>query len=65
VASKKSGHLYYGSATKDAVDQFIKATATAIGKKCLIRVNIKTIAPLNRPPRETVRLLEFLYFDDV
>ncbi|GAA0362473.1 hypothetical protein GCM10009092_28560 [Bowmanella denitrificans] len=60
----KNGQLYYGSATKEAVDQFVKATATVIGKHCLIRVIIKTVAPLNRPPREIIRLLEFLRFGE-
>lgn len=60
----KAGQLYYGSATKEAVDQFVKATDTVIGKHCLIRVTIKTVAPLNRPPREIVRLLEFLRFGE-
>lgn len=58
----KTGQLYYGSATTEAVEQFVKATDTVIGKPCLIRVTIKTLAPLNRPPREVVRLLEFLRF---
>lgn len=60
----KTGQLYYGSATKEAVDQFVKATDTVIGKHCLIRVTIKTVAPLNRPPREIIRLLEFLRFEE-
>ena len=60
----KTGQLYYGSATKEAVDQFVKATDTAIGKHCLIRVTIKTVAPLNRPSREIIRLLEFLRFGE-
>ena len=60
----KTGRLYYGSATKEAVDQFVKATDTVIGKHCLIRVTIKTVAPLNRPSREVNRLLEFLSFGE-
>lgn len=60
----KTGQLYYGSATKEAVDQFVKATDTVIGKHCLIRATIKTVAPLNRPPREIIRLLEFLRFGE-
>tara|TARA_R110000851_G_scaffold333491_1_gene514069 strand:+ start:6266 stop:7201 length:936 start_codon:yes stop_codon:yes gene_type:complete len=60
----KTGQLYYGSATTEAVEQFVKATDTVIGKPCLIRVTIKTLAPLNRPPREVVRLLEFLRFGE-
>jgi hypothetical protein len=59
-----AGRLYYGSATKEAVDQFLKATKTVIGKQCLIRVTIKTVSPLNRPPREVVRLTEFLRFGE-
>lgn len=58
----KSGQLYYGSATKEAVDQFSKATDTALGKHCIIRITIKTVAPLNRPPKVIIRLLEFLQF---
>jgi len=58
----KTGQIYYGAATKEAVDQFVKATDTVIGKHCLIRVTIKTVAPLNRPPREIIRLHEFLRF---
>jgi hypothetical protein len=58
------GRIIYGSATKDAVEQFEKATETAIGKKCLVKVTIKTVAPLNRPAREVVRLMEFLDFGE-
>lgn len=57
-----AGKLFYGSATKEAVEQFTKATDSVIGKKCLIKVTIKTVAPLNRPPRELFRLIEFLRF---
>jgi len=60
----KTGKLFYGSATKEAVDQFAKATETVLGKHCLIKVTIKTVAPLNRPPREVVRLIEFLRFGE-
>ncbi|MCK0104864.1 hypothetical protein [Marinobacter sp. S0848L] len=59
-----AGKLLYGSATKEAVEQFTKATDIVIGNKCLIRASVKTVAPLNRPPREVVRLLEFLRFGD-
>lgn len=55
-----TGKLFYGSATKESVEQFTKAADSAIGKKCLIKVTIKTVIPLNRPPTEVVRLLEFL-----
>ena len=60
----KTGNLYYGSASKEAVEQFTKAADNVIGNKCLIKVSIKTVAPLNRAPREVVRLIEFLRFGD-
>jgi len=60
----KTGQLFYGTATKEAVEQFVKATDTVIGKQCLIRVTIKTVAPLNRPAKDVVRLIEFLRFGD-
>jgi hypothetical protein len=60
----KTGQIFYGSASKEAVEQFVKATDTVIRKQCSIRVTIKTVAPLNRPPREIVRLVEFLSFGE-
>ncbi len=52
--------VIYGSATKEAVEQYKKSTETTIGKKCMIKVTIKTVSPLNRPPKEVIRLIEFL-----
>jgi len=60
----RAGKLFYGSAMKEAVEQFANVPDSAIGNKCLIRVSIKTVAPLNRPPREVIRLLEFLRFGE-
>ena len=60
----KSGKLFYGSATKEAVEQFTKATESVLGKTCQIKVTIKTVSPLNRPSREIVRLIEFLKFGE-
>ena len=57
------GNLIYGSATKEAVDQFEKASESVIGKPCLAKVTIKTVSPLNRPSREVIRLIEFLRFE--
>lgn len=57
------GNLIYGSATKEAVDQFKKASESVIGKPCLAKVTIKTVSPLNRPFREVIRLIEFLRFE--
>jgi len=58
------GKLFYGSATTEAVEQFTHATSNAIGKPCLVKISIKTVAPLNRPPKEMHRLLEFLRFGE-
>lgn len=57
------GRLIYGSATKEAVEQFEKASESVIGKTCLAKVTIKIVSPLNRPSREVVRLVEFLRFE--
>jgi len=59
-----TGKLFYGSATKEAVEQFAKATEIVLGKSCQIKVTIKTVSPLNRPPREVFRLMEFLKFGE-
>lgn len=59
----QSGKIIYGSTTQVAVEQFEKASDTAIGKQCLANVTIKTVSPLNRPAREVVRLIEFLSFE--
>lgn len=55
-----AGKLFYGSATKEAVEQFTAASESVLGKSCQIKAAIKTVSPLNRPPREVVRLIEFL-----
>ncbi|MGB2831501.1 MAG: hypothetical protein WBC07_01010 [Methylotenera sp.] len=60
----KSGTIIYGSATKEAVDQFEKTTETVIGKQCSAKVTVKTVAPLNRPSKDVVRLIEFLRFGE-
>ncbi|QBM16073.1 hypothetical protein MARI_01530 [Marinobacter sp. JH2] len=59
-----TGKLFYGSATKESVEQFTNVPGSPIGNKCQIRVSIKTVAPLNRPPREVIRLIEFLRFGE-
>jgi len=59
----EDGNIIYGSATKEAVDQFEKASETVIGKHCLANITVKTISPLNRPAREAIRLIDFLRFE--
>jgi len=58
----ESGNILYGSATKEAVEQFEREAEAAIGKRCLVKLSVKTVLPLNRPPKEIVRLIEFLRF---
>ena len=60
-----SGNLIYGSTTKEAVEQFEKASKSVIGKHCLASVTVKTVIPLNRPPKEVVCVIEFLNFEQV
>lgn len=59
----ESGNLVYGSVTKEAVEQFEAASKSVIGKRCTASVTFKIIKPLNRPPREVARLIEFLNFE--
>lgn len=58
----KTGKLFYGATTQEAVDQFTQETETAVGRQCLARVIIKTVVPLNRLPKEAFRLVEFIRF---
>lgn len=58
-----SGNLVYGSVSKEAVEQFEAASKSVINFRCTASVIIKTVKPLNRPPREVVRLIEFLGFE--
>jgi hypothetical protein len=58
-----SGNLVYGTVTKEAVEQFEAASKSVIGKRCTASVIVKTVKPLNRPPREVARLIEFLSFE--
>ena len=60
----KYGKIIYGSATKESVDQFVKATETVISRQCSAKVTVKTVTPLNRPPRDVVHLIEFLRFGE-
>jgi hypothetical protein len=53
-------HILYGSVSKEAVEQFKNETSSAIGKQCLVKVTVRTVAHLNRAPKEVTRLVEFL-----
>lgn len=64
LADAITGKIIYGSASKEAVEQYSKIDKSIIGKKCLIKASIKTVAPLNRPPKEIIRLEEFLHIAD-
>jgi hypothetical protein len=55
--------VIYGSVSKEAAEQyaaFISTGNTPIGRRWQIKVRQRIIAPLNRPPREVNRLLEFI-----
>ena len=56
------GETIYGSATKEATEQFnstMQKGKPALGKRCSIIVLQRTVSPRNRPPRLVYRLLEF------
>lgn len=59
----ESGDLVYGSVTKEAIEQFDAASKSVIGQRCSATITVKTVKPLNRPPREVMRLIEFLSFE--
>lgn len=56
----KTGKIIYGSASKEAVEQFNKSEQNPLGRSCLINASVKTVVPLNRSPKDVVRLVEFL-----
>jgi hypothetical protein len=56
-------NIVYGSVTKKAAEQYSDFRAsgeTPIGEKWKVRIRKRIVSPLNRPPREINRLLEFL-----
>lgn len=55
--------VIYGSVAKEASEQYLAHVAqgqSPIGKKWQIRVRRRIVRPLNRPPREVNRLLDFM-----
>lgn len=58
----KLGETIYGSATKEATEQYslsLHSDNPAIGKMCTAKLIVKTVRPLNRLQRIVYRLLEF------
>lgn len=54
--------IVYGSVSKEAADQYVAFRSigdTPIGQKWQVRLRRRVVVPLNRPPREIYRLLEF------
>ena len=52
----------YGSVSMEAAEQYSNLAASGdfvIPKKCKIKIQRRIVRPLNRPPREVIRLLEF------
>lgn len=53
----------YGSVSKEAHEQFVSMVSrgeTPINETWQVRVRRRTVTPLNRPPRDVYRLLEFV-----
>ena len=59
------GKLIYGSVAKEALEQFESSPKSVIGNKCMATVLIKTVMPLNRPPKEVYRLIKFIHFNEI
>lgn len=57
------GPLIYGSVSNEASEQYSSFSSDGemvIGSKWMFKVRRRIVSPLNRPPREIIRLLEFL-----
>jgi len=62
-AKLEDGRIIYGGVAKDAADQYAEFSLSdtkIIGTKWKLKVQHRMVIPLNRPPREVNRLLEFL-----
>lgn len=62
-AKTDDGLLVYGSVTKEAAEQYASFASSgeiAIGRRWRFKIRRRTVRPVNRPPRETNRLIEFL-----
>ena len=56
-------NVIYGAVTKEAVSQFramVSQGEVAIEVPCKVRMQIRTVTPLNRPARNIYRLLQFV-----
>jgi hypothetical protein len=59
----EDGTIMYGSASKESAKQFEESILSGelrIGKKWKLKVHRRVVRPLNRPPREIIKLLEFV-----
>lgn len=62
-ASLDDGKFIYGSVAKEAAEQyaaFVSSGEIAIGIRWRLKVRRRIVHPLNRPPREVFRLMEFI-----
>lgn len=58
-----ANNVIYGAVTKEAVSQFramVSQGEVAIEVPCKVRMQIRTVTPLNRPARNIYRLLQFV-----
>ncbi|MHB8089898.1 MAG: hypothetical protein ACYDH2_16795 [Anaerolineaceae bacterium] len=61
-----AGDLSYGTVSKEAGEQYsqyIKTGSIIPGMSVTIKVKRRIVHPLNRPPKEALRLLEFIKLD--
>ena len=60
------GETIYGSVSKEAAEQYqamISSGTDVVGRRWHVKLTVRTVKPLNRPPREVYRLVEFMKED--
>ena len=60
------GEVIYGSVSKEAAEQYQAMVTTGlnvVGRHWHVKLTVRTVKPLNRPPRDVYRLVEFMKGD--
>lgn len=60
---QSDGQIIYGSVSREAAEQYqnmVGSGITVVGGVCRIKLTVRIVSPLNRPPREVYRLVEFM-----
>lgn len=60
---RSDGETIYGAVSKEATDQYqnmVGSGTAVVGHDWRVKLTVRTVKPLNRPPREVYRLIEFM-----